>query len=57
MTREELDSIIRKVDETAVLPNEPMTLNDMKTYLRGFEDARNAMLDSVDACYREMKTD
>lgn len=57
MTREEKECIFNEFDGVAIEPNEPMNLTEMKAYVKGFEDARNALLDSVDKCYRSMKDD
>lgn len=57
MTKTELDQIINDFDRTAIQPEKPMNLIEMKAYVKGFEDARNAMADAVDRCYRSMKTD
>lgn len=57
MTKDEKDFIIQTMNVTMIQPQESMTLGEMKAYLNGFEDARNAMFDSVDACYRNTKTD
>lgn len=57
MTREEKESIFMDFDDVTIEPSEPMNLSEMKAYVKGFEDARNAFFDSVDKCYRSMKTD
>lgn len=57
MTREEKEIIFNDFNGIAIEPNEPMNLTEMKAYVKGFEDARNALFDSVDKCYRSMKTD
>lgn len=57
MTKTELDQIINDFDRTVIQPEKPMNLIEMKAYVKGFEDARNAMLGSADRCYRSMKTD
>lgn len=57
MTREEKECIFNDFDGVTIEPNEPMNLVEMKAYVKGFEDARNAFFDSVDKCYRSMKTD
>lgn len=57
MTKKEKDSIYNDIDGTMVIPSEPMNLMEMKAYVKGFEDARNAIFDSIDKCYRSMKTD
>ena len=57
MTREEKESIFMDFDDVTIEPSDPMNLSEMKAYVKGFEDARNAFFDSVDKCYRSMKTD
>ena len=57
MTREEKEIIFDNCNNVLIKPDEPMNLTEMKAYVKGFEDARNALFDSVDTCYRNMKTD
>lgn len=57
MTREEKETIFDNCNNVSIEPDEPMNLTEMKAYVKGFEDARNAIFDSVDTCYRNMKTD
>ena len=57
MTREEKETIFDNCNNVSIEPDEPMNLTEMKAYVKGFEDARNALFDSVDMCYRNMKTD
>lgn len=57
MTDKERNDIIDKMDKTAIRPNRPMNLKEMKAYVEGNEDARNAMLDAVNDCYVDEKTD
>ena len=57
MTREEKETIMHDVDEVAIQPEEPMNLVEMKAYVKGYEDARNAFMDLIYKCYRIMKTD
>ena len=57
MTKTELDQIIHNLDQTTIQPSESMNLVEMKAYLKGFEDARNAMADAAERCYGNMKTD
>lgn len=57
MTREEKDAIFNDFDGTTIQPDEPMNLAEMKAYVKGFEDARNAIFDTVDTFYRSNKTD
>lgn len=57
MTKEEKDGLFNSLDETIIQPEEPMNLAEMKAYVKGFEDARNAMFDATDKFYRSNKTD
>lgn len=57
MTREEKEIIINDIDGVNIQPEEPMNLMEMKAYVKGYEDAINASKDSLDMCYRSMKTD
>jgi hypothetical protein len=57
VTKEEKDGLFNNLDETIIQPEEPMNLAEMKAYVKGFEDARNAIFDTVDKFYRLNKTD
>lgn len=57
VTREEKDAIINDFDGMTIQPDEPMNLTEMRAYVKGFEDARNAMFDATDKFYRSNKTD
>mgnify|MGYP001061453546 CR=1 FL=1 len=57
MTIEEKMTILDAAKEVAVQPSEPMRLDELKAYVKGYEDARDALLSSVGECYRSMKTD
>lgn len=57
MTREEKEYIFHNMRNAVVQPSEPMNLEEMRAYINGYEDARNALFDIVDTCYRNMKTD
>lgn len=57
MTKEEKDAIFNGFDGMTIQPDGPMNLTEMKAYLEGFEDARNAIFDAVDKFYRSNKTD
>ena len=57
MTKEEKDAIFNDFDGITIQSDEPMNLAEMKAYIKGFEDARNAIFDSVDKFYRSNKTD
>lgn len=43
MTREEKESIFNDMNRVSIRPSEPMNLEEMKAYVNGYEDARNAM--------------
>ena len=45
MTDKERNDIIDKMDKTAIRPNRPMNLKEMKAYIEGYEDARKALSD------------
>ena len=57
MTREDKEAILNSFDETMIQPDEAMNLTEMRAYVKGFEDARNAMFDAPDKFYRSNKTD
>ena len=57
MTREERNKIKIDFDEVPIEPEEPMNIIGMQYYVKGLQDARMAMLDSVERSYRMMKTD
>lgn len=57
MTAEERNEIIKQINKTTVEPTEPMTLEDIKMFVKGYELAIISALDAVDRCYRNMKSD
>lgn len=57
MTKEERVTIIDSIDDIAVHPEEFMTLTEIEAYVRGFRDARNCFVDTIDDIYRTNKTD
>lgn len=57
MTNQERSYIMNQVENASVEPSDPMKLSELKIYLKGFEDARNAMMDAVGRCYLETRTD
>ncbi|MCI6535092.1 MAG: hypothetical protein SOV77_09030 [Lachnospiraceae bacterium] len=57
MTREEKETIMNDIDGVTIQPGEAMNLTEIKAYVKGYEDSRNAFMDSLDKCYRSMKTD
>lgn len=48
MTREEKEYIFHNMRNAVVQPSEPMNLEEMRAYINGYEDARNALFDIVD---------
>ena len=57
MTREERDELRKAMNEITVEPTEPMNLEQIKAFVKGYELAYLNILDSIDKCYRNMKTD
>ena len=57
MTREERDELRKAMNEITVEPTEPMNLEQIKAFVKGYELAYLNILDSIDRCYRNMKTD
>ena len=57
MTREERETIMNDMYEALIQPEEPMNLEEMKAYAKGYEDARNEFMYLINKCYRIMKTD
>ena len=57
MTKQEKDYIFDEFEKSLISPEDGMTLEEMKAYLKGYEDAKYRLYDSVDKCYRAMKTD
>lgn len=57
MTREERDELHKAMDEVTVEPTEPMNLEQIQAFVKGYELAYINILDSIDRCYRNMKTD
>lgn len=57
MTREERDELHKAMNEITVEPTEPMNLEQIKAFVKGYELAYLNILDSIDKCYRNMKTD
>ena len=51
------EPIFNIFDEKNIQPDEAMNLTEMRAYVKGFEDARNAMFDATDKFYRSNKTD
>lgn len=54
MTREDKEAILNSFDETMIQPDEAMNLTEMRAYVKGFEDARNAMFDVTGCENREL---
>ena len=57
MTREERDELQKAMNEITVEPTEPMNLEQIQAFVKGYELAYLNILDSIDKCYRNMKTD
>lgn len=57
MTKTERDELRKAIDEVTVEPTEPMNLENIQAFVKGYELAYLNMLDSIDKCYRNMKTD
>lgn len=57
MTRTERDKLHKAMDEVTVEPTEPMNLEQIQAFVKGYELAYLNMLDIIDKCYRNMKTD
>lgn len=57
MTREERDELHKSMNEVTVEPTEPMNLEQIQAFVKGYELAYLNMLDAIDKAYRNMKTD
>ena len=57
MTREERDELRKTMNEITVEPTESMNLEQIQAFVKGYELAYLNILDSIDKCYRNMKTD
>ena len=57
MTRTERDELYKAMNEVTVEPTEPMNLEQIRAFVKGYELAYLNILDSIDKCYRNMKTD
>ena len=57
MTREERDELHKSMNEVTVEPTEPMNLEQIQAFVKGYELAYLNMLDAIDKTYRNMKTD
>ena len=57
MTREERDELRKAMNEITVEPTESMNLEQIQAFVKGYELAYLNILDSIDKCYRNMKTD
>ena len=57
MTREEKDELHKAMNEITVEPTEPMNLEQIQAFVKGYELTYLNILDSIDKCYRNMKTD
>ena len=56
-TRIERDELHKAMDEITVEPTESMNLEQIQAFVKGYELAYLNILDSIDKCYRNMKTD
>ena len=57
MTREERDKLHKAMKEITVEPTESMNLEQIQAFVKGYKLAYLNILDSIDKCYRNMKTD
>lgn len=57
MTKTERDELRKAMDGVTVEPTEPMNLENIQAFVKGYELAYLNILDSIDKCYRNMKTD
>ena len=57
MTREERDVLHKAMNEVTVEPTEPMNIEQMQAFVKGYELAYLNILDTIDKTYRNMKTD
>ena len=57
MTKEERDYIYDAIECVCVSPSESMTLEEMKSFVKGYELAQLNILDVISMAYNDMKTD
>ena len=57
MTIKERDELHKAMNEITVQPTAPMNLEQIQAFVKGYELAYLNILDSIDKCYRNMKTD
>ena len=57
LTRNERDELHKAMNEITVEPTEPMNLEQIKAFVKGYELAYLNILDTIDKIYRNMKTD
>lgn len=57
MKREERDELHKAMNEITVEPTEPMNLEQIQAFVKGYELAYLNILDIIDKTYRNMKTD
>lgn len=57
MTKIEKDELYEAMNKITVEPTEPMNLVEIKAFVHGYELAYMNILDTIDKCYRDMKTD
>lgn len=53
MSKEELEKIYDLVNNVSIVPTEYMTLDELKMYVKGYEDAKYSFMDCVDKVFRE----
>ena len=57
MTREERDVLHKAMNEVTVESTEPMNIEQIQAFVKGYELAYLNILDTIDKTYRNMKTD
>ena len=57
MTIDERNELYKAMNEVTVEPTEPMNLEQIQMFVKGYELAHMNIMDSIDRVYRNMKTD
>lgn len=57
MKKDERDELMHRMNNVTVEPTEPMNLEQIKSFVCGYEVAYLNILDCIDRTYRDMKTD
>lgn len=57
MTIDERNELYKAMNEVTVEPTEPMNLEQIQMFVKGYELAYMNIMDSIDRVYRNMKTD